>query len=412
MKINKFIMILIILTTWAFAFANSDPYIGINMTEPSLKQLKDLNVDGNYGILLSGIVKGSPAEKAGLEKFDILQKFNGEKLYTINQLSRMIDLEEVGNKIKIEYSRDGKTKKTTITLADREDFINAAYGVHLGVYTSELTDWTLKKSGLEENYGVQLSGIVPDSPADKAGLEKNDIILELAGEKIYTGNQITKMLKKYTKGDVISLKIWRDEKAINKKVTLEYRKAKQDFFSFFEKPQNVYVYGLNENTKMIGITVDEISKSKKKELKIESGVLVDHVRDDFPAKEADIRIGDIIQKADGKAVDSATDLRDIINEFKVGEKIKLVVLRGNKTKKINVKIAEGKNDNFEINFDDEDIRIMINNKEDVMREIKEAMKDVREDMKEWKENELPEIKEDLKEVLEDIKIEIHDSGNI
>jgi S1-C subfamily serine protease len=412
MNFRKTFLLLIIVAFSAVIFADSEPYIGINMIEPSLKQLEDLNADTNYGIMLSGIVKSSPAAEAGLKKFDILTKFNGEKLYTINQLSRMIDLEKVGNKVKFEYIRDGKKHKTSIVLADREDFINAAYGVHLGVYTNELSDWSMKKYSLDKNYGVQIVGIVSDSPAEKGGIQQNDIILEMAGEKIYTGNQVTKMLKNYTKNDVIKVKVWRDEKEMSFDITLDYRKAKQDFFSFFDKPQNVYVYGLNNSDgKVIGLSVETISSKKMKDLKIKSGVLVDFVRDDYPAQKSGVKIGDIILRANRRDVDSADDLRAVVKDIEIGDEVTLLILRGKKEISLQVEVVENE-DHFEINVNDENIKILINDREEVVRDIKEVIKEVREDMKDWKDNELPQIKQDLKDAFDDLHIEIDDEGNI
>ncbi|PID29030.1 MAG: hypothetical protein CSB55_02885 [Candidatus Cloacimonadota bacterium] len=404
MKYAKITLLLVMLVAATVICAvEKKPYMGVSMREPRAEVLKELNANINYGILLSGIVKGSPAEKAGLEKNDILIRFNGEKLYTVSQFDKMMELEKAGNKVKLEFMRDGKKKKTSLVLADREEFKNASSGLHLGVYTNELSDWKAGKLGLKSNCGVQISGIVPDSPAEKAGLEKKDIILELAGEKVYTGNQITKMLKNYAKGDIIDLKIWRDKKEIILKAELDYRKRHRNISDFFNKPDNIYVYNFgNSDKKVIGINVKPIPRKIKKKLKLKSGVSVDYVRKDYPADKAGIKPGDVILKVNGKKIDFAGDLRSAIREAEFGDEITLLTLQDGKRIKRKVKVD--KENQFEININDNNIRIFIN--DESAGNIKEKI---------IKEIDLEKIKDNVKDVLEDdfdINIEFDNERNL
>jgi S1-C subfamily serine protease len=64
---------------------------------------------------------------------------------------------------------------------------------------------------------------VPGSPAQKAGLKQGDIILELNQEKITVNSPLTVLLKKYEPGETITLKILRDEKETEIKITLGER---------------------------------------------------------------------------------------------------------------------------------------------------------------------------------------------
>lgn len=66
----------------------------------------------------------------------------------------------------------------------------------------------------------QIPGVTPDSPAAKAGIKENDIILELNGERLDEDQQLANLLVKYAPGDEITLKVLRDGKEQNVKVTL------------------------------------------------------------------------------------------------------------------------------------------------------------------------------------------------
>lgn len=67
-------------------------------------------------------------------------------------------------------------------------------------------------------------GVIPDSPADKAGLKLDDVIVEVDGEKITEENTLAGIVQKHVPGDKLKLKVWRDGKTFEVTVTLDERK--------------------------------------------------------------------------------------------------------------------------------------------------------------------------------------------
>ncbi|MCD6149876.1 trypsin-like peptidase domain-containing protein [bacterium] len=102
----------------------------------------------------------------------------------------------------------------------------------LGVRYIILNKSIQKENDLPFDYGaLVLRGekitdlaVIPGSPADKAGIVENDIILEINGEKITEKNQLNDLIVKYSVGDEITLKIWHKGKEKEVKVKLEERK--------------------------------------------------------------------------------------------------------------------------------------------------------------------------------------------
>ncbi len=100
---------------------------------------------------------------------------------------------------------------------------------YIGVRYLTVTEDVAKKQNLAADYGVLIQrnddgpGIVPQSPAEKAGLKTEDIILEMDGTKIDKDNTLGSLLQRYSIGDTITLKILRGKETLTVKVTLEER---------------------------------------------------------------------------------------------------------------------------------------------------------------------------------------------
>jgi serine protease Do len=103
---------------------------------------------------------------------------------------------------------------------------------YLGVRYTMVTKEIQKENNLPYDYGaLVLRGqkmtdfaVVPGSPADKAGIVENDIILEVNGTKVDQDNQLADLIAKYNVGDTITLKIWHKGEEKTVPVKLEERK--------------------------------------------------------------------------------------------------------------------------------------------------------------------------------------------
>lgn len=102
----------------------------------------------------------------------------------------------------------------------------------LGVRSVTIDEQIQKENNLPYSYGAIVTkgskvsdlAVLPGSPADKAGIQENDIILEVDGTKVDSKKQLTSLVSSYNVGDTVTLKIWRKGSTIDVKVTLEERK--------------------------------------------------------------------------------------------------------------------------------------------------------------------------------------------
>lgn len=118
-----------------------------------------------------------------------------------------------------------QAKKTVESVKKYGRIIRPYLGVHYIPITSALAE----KNKLSVDYGALIVrgqttsdlGVIPGGPADKAGLEENDIILEINGQKIDLDHSLAKEIAKYNPGDKIQAKIMHDGKEKTVEITLE-----------------------------------------------------------------------------------------------------------------------------------------------------------------------------------------------
>ena len=139
---------------------------------------------GTDGVLVSEVISGSPAEKAGLEHGDVITTLDGAKVKDFNDFLLKIGNHSPGDTVKLGIIRDKKERTITLTLADRDDFRDVASvsGAHSwrGINVVDLDDRMTQKynlSGLES--GVVIISIDEKSPAAEANLSEGDVIIEI-----------------------------------------------------------------------------------------------------------------------------------------------------------------------------------------------------------------------------------------
>src|SRR5690606_8450560 len=103
------------------------PQIGITtaalyQVPPQYRYEIQLPDDVEGGMVVASVQKGSPADKAGLQQFDVITKINGNEVTSILELRKYLYTETaVGDMIEVEYIRDGKRHTTELQLAENQD---------------------------------------------------------------------------------------------------------------------------------------------------------------------------------------------------------------------------------------------------------------------------------------------------
>lgn len=240
----------------------------------------------------------------------------------------------------------------------------------LGVYAENITRENMGRYHLSQVRGVGVTQVVKDSPAEKAGLRKDDVILRLDGENITSVRKLNRIVSEIAPDQSVRVNFSRGGAEQEITATIGKRENQSmvgaDLFGrepkvwkwegdpkgfkwegpmfqgdgFGNKDGDLtFVLG---NSRRIGVSTMELSKQLADFFGIADGkgVLVTSVTEDGPAAKAGVKAGDVITAIDGEAVDSPGDISRAINRKKEGD-VALTVIRNKAQQTIRVMPRDG-----------------------------------------------------------------------
>ncbi len=225
-------------------------------------------------------------------------------------------------------------------------------GSFLGVYAEDINSEKSARYNLREARGVGITSIVKDSPAEKAGLRKDDVILRFDGENVTSVRKLNRLVTEVAPDQSVRLGISRGGSEQEVAVTIGKRTNKFTSFENLKKLPGVEVWGPGfgdrdfvyafGNNRRIGISTTPLTKQLADYFGIVAGtgVLVTAVTDDSPAAKAGIKAGDVITAVDGEKIEGSGDLSRALNKKKEGD-VSLTVVRNKNQQTITVTPKEG-----------------------------------------------------------------------
>ena len=152
--------------------------LGVNIQTLTPDIAESMGLDNTQGALVSQVLEGSAAEKAGLQAGDVVTAINGRAVKDAAGLRNTIGLLSVGDRVDITLLRDGKPRKVTAVVAERDAAAESkASGAHAGLEGAELAD-------AANGGGVVIRSIAEGSPAAQRGLRANDVIVGVGRTRI------------------------------------------------------------------------------------------------------------------------------------------------------------------------------------------------------------------------------------
>ncbi|MBW0177158.1 PDZ domain-containing protein [Sediminibacterium sp.] len=179
------------------------------------------------GAKITSVTKESAAAKAGLQKDDIITKVNDAAIGDSEDLYETIGKYKPEEKVTIHYLRDGQTKTAVATLGktmemgfdfDFGDNFNHDFNFKMPgtsmprVFLDKIASKPrlgMAIEDTEDSKGVKVTDVDEETPADKAGMKKEDIITSLNGKAVNSVDEIKEALKNLKDGDTVKAGITR-----------------------------------------------------------------------------------------------------------------------------------------------------------------------------------------------------------
>lgn len=170
---------------------------------------------------------------------------------------------------------------------------------YLGILPQQLTDDLAEGLGLEERTGILVGSVEADTPAEEAGLEEGDVIVEFGGVEVNDVDEFRMLVADLPVGSDVPIEILRDGE--RKSLTAELARRPQDFAA--QEP------AVRADEDWLGCEVHSVTDEIARELGIEDGegVVIIDVRSGSPADEAGFSRGDVIVSVGDQEVSSVSD---------------------------------------------------------------------------------------------------------
>jgi len=201
---------------------------------------------------------------------------------------------------------------------------------YIGVQIKTVDQTLANALGMRKAEGVFIDGLVKDGAGAAAGLKERDVIVSVDGKSVNASNELQSYIASRHPGDVVTLRVYRDGKFIEKKVTLKARGEESTALASSdrgeEEPENETAT-LKSTVKFdnLGMSVRPLTAEEKQRADVEKGIVVSEVKPYSEAFNRALQQDDVIVEADQKSVGTTNDLKKIIESHKPGDSVLLRV---------------------------------------------------------------------------------------
>ena len=160
---------------------------GVTIRSLTPELVKSLHLETPKGALIVDVVKGGPAEKAGIRKNDVVVAYRGKEIPDSATLRNVVAETPIGQEATATVLRNGKKEELTVKIGSQEEatkLLSVSVKERLGAEVRLPTAREDEKYGLSPNQGVVITRVDPKGPLGEAGFEVGDIILGIDGQTI------------------------------------------------------------------------------------------------------------------------------------------------------------------------------------------------------------------------------------
>jgi serine protease Do len=192
-------------------------YLGIGMNDVTPDNAHFFNLQDATGAIVSQVTPDSPASHGGVQTGDVISQLNGEKIVDGSALQVAVSEMAPGTKITLSVIREGKPVTLSLTVGQfhgntevaSNDGQDGPQSGKLGLAVSDLTpDARQQVNAPDQVHGVVVESVRPASPADEAGIQPGDVIVEVNRKPAQSASQFASEVLQNRGGKDILLLVW------------------------------------------------------------------------------------------------------------------------------------------------------------------------------------------------------------
>lgn len=191
-------------------------WLGVVISDINEDVAEYYGIQDKKGAMVMDVVKGDPADLAGIQANDIILEVNDRKVETSRDLTNLVAGISVGEKVRILVLRNNKKQTFTVEIAKRPEETRMASKSpekgredELGIRITNLTPEMAKRLNLSPAEGVLVESVEPGGKAAEAGVKAGDVIKEINHNLIKTVQDYSTQMSRLKKNDVVQMFIWR-----------------------------------------------------------------------------------------------------------------------------------------------------------------------------------------------------------
>ncbi|WP_333667144.1 S1C family serine protease, partial [Flavobacterium sp.] len=175
--------------------------LGIEGSELNSKASQELGIKDTEGFYINKVTKNSGAEKAGLQKGDVIKKLDSQNIDNYAELSGYINTKRPNDKVQVTFIRDGQTKTVPVTLI-KNDIVTTEFK---GLELENISAADKKKFKID--YGVRIKNINNENLAPYSDQLKGNIILSVDNVKATDVESISKFLNNKDENQSVNIQM-------------------------------------------------------------------------------------------------------------------------------------------------------------------------------------------------------------
>jgi serine protease Do len=203
-------------------------WLGVSIQDITPELVKSFGLKEKKGALVADVVKDGPADKAGIERGDVIVEFDGKEISESKDLPRIVAAVPVGKNVTVKLLKNGKTINKDVKIAQMEETTTATAKApvrkQMGITVQNITPEIGRALGLKSASGAVIAQVEPGSPAADAGLQRGDVIREVNRKSIKNVDEFflnIEQAKKGNESNSILLLILRNDNSLYIAVTLK-----------------------------------------------------------------------------------------------------------------------------------------------------------------------------------------------